>query len=54
MFGRDGGCIAEVSMVGPTMRLSDDHLPRAIRQVRRCAGEISESMGCRSPCARGA
>jgi IclR family transcriptional regulator, KDG regulon repressor len=47
VFGRDGGCIAAVSMVGPTMRLGDEHLPRAIRQVRRCADEISEAMGYR-------
>jgi IclR family transcriptional regulator, KDG regulon repressor len=45
VFGRDGSCIAAVSLVGPAMRLSGEHLPRYVRLVRRCAIEISEAMG---------
>ena len=45
VFGRDGSCIAAVSMVGPATRMRDDYLTRSIRQVRRCAFEISKGMG---------
>jgi IclR family transcriptional regulator, KDG regulon repressor len=45
VFGRDGTCIAAVSMVGPVLRMRDDYLTRSIRQVRRCALEISRGMG---------
>ena len=47
VFGRDGACIAAVSMAGPALRLGDEQLMRATRQVRRCAREISEAMGYR-------
>jgi IclR family transcriptional regulator, KDG regulon repressor len=45
VFGRDGRCIAAVSIVGPSMRFDIDHIPRYVRQVRRCAMAISEAMG---------
>jgi IclR family transcriptional regulator, KDG regulon repressor len=45
VFGRDGSCIAAVSMVGSAPRMCDDYLTRSIRQVRRCAFEISKGMG---------
>jgi DNA-binding IclR family transcriptional regulator len=45
IFGRDGACIAAVR---------EEPLQRAIRQVRRCATEISEAMGFRPQRARGA
>jgi DNA-binding IclR family transcriptional regulator len=54
IFGRDGACIAAVSMAGPALRLGDEQLLRAVRQVRRCAGEISEAMGFRQRRLRGA
>ncbi len=54
IFGRDGACIAAVSMAGPALRLGEDQLQRAIRQVRSCAGSISEAMGFRPQRARGA
>ncbi len=45
VFGRDGSCIAAVSLVGPVIRVSAEHLPRFVRLVRRCSIEISEAMG---------
>jgi DNA-binding IclR family transcriptional regulator len=45
VFGRDGRCIAAVSIVGPTMRFDADQLPKYVRLVRRCALSISEAMG---------
>lgn len=45
VFGRDGSCIAAVSLVGPAMRLRTEQLPKYVRLVRRCAIEISEAMG---------
>ena len=45
IFGRDGSCIAAVSLVGSILQLSDERLPRYVTQVRRCAREISEAMG---------
>ncbi len=45
VFGRAGGCIAAVSIVGPSMRLNAETLPKYVRLVRRCALEISELMG---------
>jgi IclR family transcriptional regulator, KDG regulon repressor len=54
VFGRDGSCIAAVAMAGPALRLGDEHLLRSVRQVRRCAAEISEAMGFRERRSRGA
>ena len=54
VFGRDGECIAAVAMAGPALRLGDEQLLRAVRQVRRCAAEISEAMGFRERRSRGA
>jgi DNA-binding IclR family transcriptional regulator len=54
VFGRDGTCIAAVAMAGPTLRMGDEQLMRAVRQVRRCAAEISEAMGYRERRSRGA
>ncbi len=54
VFGRDGSCIAAVAMAGPSLRMSDEQLMRAVRQVRRCAAEISEAMGYRERRSRGA
>ncbi len=45
VFGRGGLCIAAVSIVGPTVRFDADHLPKYVRQVRRCAMSISKEMG---------
>lgn len=45
VFGRDGSCIAAVSLVGPVLTLGDDQLRRYVRMVRRCSIEISEAMG---------
>jgi DNA-binding IclR family transcriptional regulator len=45
VFGRDGSCIAAVSIVGPTMRFADDNLRKYVRLVRRCSLAISEAMG---------
>lgn len=45
VFGLDGSCIAAVSIVGPSLRFSSEHLPTQLRRVRRCAMEISEAMG---------
>jgi DNA-binding IclR family transcriptional regulator len=45
VFGHDGTCIAAVSMAGPTMRVTSEHLPRFIRMVRKCALDISVGMG---------
>jgi IclR family transcriptional regulator, KDG regulon repressor len=45
VFGRDGSCLAAVAMAGPALRLGDEQLARAVRQVRRCAAEISAAMG---------
>lgn len=45
VFGHDGSCIAAVSMAGPTVRVSTDHLPKFIRMVRRCALDVSVGMG---------
>lgn len=45
VFGRDGSCIAAVSLVGPAMRLRTEQLPKYVRLVRRCGIEISEAMG---------
>jgi DNA-binding IclR family transcriptional regulator len=54
VFGRDGSCIAAVAMAGPALRLGDEQLLRSVRQVRRCAAEISEAMGYRERRSRGA
>jgi IclR family transcriptional regulator, KDG regulon repressor len=45
VFGRDGSCIAAVSLVGSLLRLTDDQLPRYVSMVRRCSKEISQAMG---------
>ncbi len=45
IFGRDGSCIAAVSLVGSILRLTEERLPRYVTQVRRCAREISVAMG---------
>ncbi len=54
VFGRDGSCIAAVAIAGPALRLGDEQLMRAVRQVRRCAAEVSEAMGYRQRRSRGA
>jgi IclR family transcriptional regulator, KDG regulon repressor len=45
VFGHDRSCIAAVSMAGPSVRVSTDHVPRLARLVRRCAMDISVGMG---------
>ncbi|MGB8859259.1 MAG: IclR family transcriptional regulator [Ilumatobacteraceae bacterium] len=45
VFGHDRTCIAAVSMAGPIMRVSTEHVPRLARMVRRCALDISVGMG---------
>jgi IclR family transcriptional regulator, KDG regulon repressor len=45
VFGRDGGCIAAVSLVGPAASMTDENLPKYLGLVRRCAREISDGMG---------
>lgn len=45
VFGRDGGCIAAVSLVGPASSMTGEHLPKYLTLVRRCAREISDGMG---------
>jgi DNA-binding IclR family transcriptional regulator len=45
VFGRDGSCIAAVSLVGPALSMTDDQLPKYIGMVRKCAREISDGMG---------
>ena len=45
VFGRDGGCIAAVSLVGPASGMTAEHLPKYLGLVRRCAREISDGMG---------
>ena len=54
VFGRDGSCIAAVAIAGPALRLGDEQLMRAVRQVRRCAAEVSEAMGYRQRRSHGA
>jgi IclR family transcriptional regulator, KDG regulon repressor len=45
VFGRNGSCIAAVSLVGSILKLNDEQLPRYVAMVRRCATDISEAMG---------
>jgi IclR family transcriptional regulator, KDG regulon repressor len=45
VFGRDGSCIAAVSLVGPTSRFQGDMLDGHGRHVRQCANKISTLMG---------
>jgi IclR family transcriptional regulator, KDG regulon repressor len=45
VFGRDGSCIAAVSLVGSILHLTDEKLPRYVSMVRRCSKEISRAMG---------
>lgn len=45
VFGRDGSCIAAVSLVGAAMVMTDEQLPRFTGMVRKCAREISDGMG---------
>lgn len=45
VFGRDGGCVAAVSLVGPAMSMTGEQLQRYLTLVRRCAREISDGMG---------
>lgn len=45
VFGRDGTCIAAVSLVAAAMTLRAEQQARYVRLVRRCAVEISEAMG---------
>ncbi len=47
VFGHDGSCIAAVSIAGPVMRMTPEQLPKLVRLVRRCAADISTSMGWR-------
>ncbi len=45
VFGRDGSCIAAVSLVGPAASMTGEQLQKYIGLVRRCAREISDGMG---------
>lgn len=45
VFGHEGSCIAAVSIAGPVMRMTPEHLPRLTRLVCRCAADISTAMG---------
>jgi DNA-binding IclR family transcriptional regulator len=45
VFGRDGSCIAAVSLVGAAMAMTDEQLPKFTGMVRKCAREISDGMG---------
>jgi IclR family transcriptional regulator, KDG regulon repressor len=45
VFGRDGSCIAALSIVGPSLRFSADDVPKYVRMARRSALAISEAMG---------
>jgi IclR family transcriptional regulator, KDG regulon repressor len=45
VFGRDGNCIAAVSIVGPSLTFREDVLDRYVRMVRTCATRISRAMG---------
>jgi IclR family transcriptional regulator, KDG regulon repressor len=53
VFGRDGSCIAAVSLVGSVVRLTEDSIPKYVRLVRKCSLEISEAMGYNAKVARG-
>ncbi len=45
VFGRDGHCIAAVSIVGPSLTFKDDALQRYVRMVTNCALRIGRGMG---------
>lgn len=45
VFGRDGNCIAAVSIVGRSVNFPGDHLDRYVRMVRTCALRIGRAMG---------
>jgi IclR family transcriptional regulator, KDG regulon repressor len=45
VFGRDGNCIAAVSIVGPSLTFQDDVLERYVRMVRSCSLRIGRGMG---------
>ncbi len=43
-----GDVIAAISIAGPAFRVSPERMPELIRSVVSVAGELSESLGCRS------
>jgi IclR family transcriptional regulator, KDG regulon repressor len=45
VFGRDGHCIAAVSIVGPNQMFVGDNSDRYVRMVRSCAQRIGRAMG---------
>jgi IclR family transcriptional regulator, KDG regulon repressor len=45
VFGRDGNCIAAVSIVGRSVSFPGDRLDRYLRMVRTCALRIGRAMG---------
>lgn len=45
VFGRDGSCIAAVSLVGAALTMTEESLPKYVNLVRKCSRDISDGMG---------
>ncbi|MEZ4530637.1 MAG: IclR family transcriptional regulator C-terminal domain-containing protein [Thermomicrobiales bacterium] len=48
VFDHTGACVGAISVSGPTIRMTEDRIPRIAPGVRRAAAAISERLGYRS------